>query len=803
MANTKQEPLTGTPPSAQRPTQADDLSKSKRKRQRKQDAKRAARKAAQFAQESHPTSYPTPVKTDEGFSSPFLARTATQSSVPLSTPTPNATTDHHSSPADVSPSQPCTGSQVSKGDHPQFYLLLQRQYGAKCVEAAELQSQVRSLQGENAGLHSQLAALQDEMNRRKSEQASADDVAAQALEESQQKQKEIAYHRRFYEKKLGEACGFATGLVAQDTECELSPPLKDNISKWVGALPDQVKTKVGGKNWLNISTQKQRTVARIQTVSQQYVKSTSHRPTATSTARADGKAARSALPKPETQVKGADSRSQPLAQQDSFEHSSKPLAGTAANQSSADGIKAFTGQKAPQTRASSAAPVVVPSEATPQPSQRQQKTVIPSTPVGPPSSQDSFQSIEDLLPEGEDVPMENAAPSSKSQSEGIEDAERKEWKTSKEKARNLSHNAASTLNQANANASVVVHKAEVTRSGPTNMVAADNRSTPAETSVAARTQNSLADGLQQDAEATVKSHGPVKTGRRAEKAAVSNTSTHGRTSEQVNESQDSETIDLTTDTSDAQPAVENKQQTQQAQTLKHSASEQRNKAEQVRPAAQTQAPDATPPKQVGLARKRSAAAERLVQMRNSSRSAQPPKRKATTQSPSATQPKPSKKPKAKKNQDIATLLQSQQKRANPGASQSEVSDPEPPPVTSPNQGPSKWGETLDRMAREPPINPRKRFLNPQEVRERRQPVTPPQPKSQHPATATANQDSVRSTGSTVYAYEPNVQELEEAETRASTEFRKRTQRQLQNLGASPPPAAGSKGPKKSVIDLTG
>ncbi|KAI7361889.1 hypothetical protein KC336_g21763, partial [Hortaea werneckii] len=83
------------------------------------------------------------------------------------------------------------------------------------------------------------------------------------------------------------------------------------------------------------------------------------------------------------------------------------------------------------------------------------------------------------------------------------------------------------------------------------------------------------------------------------------------------------------------------------------------------------------------------------------------------------------------------------------------------------------------------------------------PVTPPQPKSQHPATATANQDSVRSTGSTVYAYEPNVQELEEAETRASTEFRKRTQRQLQNLGTSPPPAVGSKGPKKSVIDLTG
>ncbi|KAI6903101.1 hypothetical protein KC318_g19344, partial [Hortaea werneckii] len=118
------------------------------------------------------------------------------------------------------------------------------------------------------------------------------------------------------------------------------------------------------------------------------------------------------------------------------------------------------------------------------------------------------------------------------------------------------------------------------------------------------------------------------------------------------------------------------------------------------------------------------------------------------------------------------------------------------------QGPSKWGETLDRMAREPPLNPRKRFLNPQEVRERRPPVTPPQSnKSQHSA-ATANQDSVRSTGSTVYAYEPNVQELEEAETRASTELRRRTQRQLENLGASPPPAAASKGPKKSVIDLT-
>ncbi|KAI7084394.1 hypothetical protein KC356_g6786 [Hortaea werneckii] len=801
MATINQEPLTGTPPSAQRPTKADDLSKSKRKRQRKQDAKKAARETAQLAQESHPTSYPTPVKTEEGFSSPFLTRTATQSSVPLSTPTPNATTDHHSSPADASPAQLCTGSQVFKGDHMQFYLLLQRQYGAKCVEAAELQSQVRSLQGENAGLHSQLAALQDEMNRCKSEQASADDVAAQALEKSQQKQKEIANHRRFYEKKLGEACGFATGLVAQDTECELSPPLKDNISKWVSALPDQVKTKVGGKNWLNISTQKQRTVARIQTVSQQYVKSTSHRPTASSTAQAHGKAAKPALPKPENQGKGADSGSQALAQQDSFEQSSKPPADAAADQSSADGIKAFTGQKAPRTRASSAVPVAVPSEATPQPSQRQQKTVIPSTPVGPPSSQDSFENIEDLLPERDDVPMENAAPSSKSQSEGIEDAERKKWKTSKEKARNLSRNAASTLDQANSNASVVVHEAEVTRSGPTNMVAAGNRTTPAETSVAARTQSSLGGGLQQDAEPTVESHGHVKSGRRAEKAAVSNTSTHGLNSEQVNTSQDSETIDLTTEASDAQPAVQGKQQTQQTQ--RPSASEQQSKAEQVRPAAQIQAPEVTPPKQVGLARKRSAAAERLVQMRNSSRSAQPPKRKATTQSPSATQPKPSKKPKAKKNQDIATLLQSQQKRSNPGASQSEVSDPEPPAVTTPNQGPSKWGETLDRMAREPPINPRKRFLNPQEVRDRHPPVTPPQPKSQHPATATANQDSVRSTGSTVYAYEPNVQELEEAETRASTEFRKRTQRQLQNLGTSPPPAVGSKGPKKSVIDLTG
>ncbi|KAI7543120.1 hypothetical protein KC319_g16369 [Hortaea werneckii] len=107
------------------------------------------------------------------------------------------------------------------------------------------------------------------------------------------------------------------------------------------------------------------------------------------------------------------------------------------------------------------------------------------------------------------------------------------------------------------------------------------------------------------------------------------------------------------------------------------------------------------------------------------------------------------------------------------------------------------------MAREPPLNPRKRFLDPQEVRERRPPVTPPQPaKSQHPAAAAAHQDSARSTGSTVYAYEPNVQELEEAETRASTELRRRTQRQLANLGASPPPAAGSKGPKKSVVDLT-
>ncbi|KAI7133807.1 hypothetical protein KC352_g30833, partial [Hortaea werneckii] len=111
MAKINQEPLTGTPPSAQRPTQADDTSKSKRKRQRKQDAKRAAREAAQLAQESHPTSYPTPVKTEEGFSSPFLARTATQSSVPLSTPTPYATTGHQSSRADVSPAQLCTGSQ--------------------------------------------------------------------------------------------------------------------------------------------------------------------------------------------------------------------------------------------------------------------------------------------------------------------------------------------------------------------------------------------------------------------------------------------------------------------------------------------------------------------------------------------------------------------------------------------------------------------------------------------------------------------------------------------------------------------
>ncbi|KAI7134739.1 hypothetical protein KC337_g3557 [Hortaea werneckii] len=802
MANTNQEPLTGTPPSAQRPTQADDTSKSKRKRQRKQDAKRAAREAAQLAQESHPTSYPTPVKTEEGFSSPFVARTATQSSVPLSTPTPNATTGHHSSPADVSSAQLCTGSQVTKGDHSQFYLLLQHQYGAKCVEAAELQSQVRSLQGEKAGLHSQLAALQDEMDRLKSQQASADDAAAHALEKSQQKQKEISDHRRFYEKKLGEACGFATGLVAQDTECELSPPLQDNISKWVAALPDLVKTKVGGKNWLNISTQKQRTIARIKTVSQQHVKSTSHRPTATSTAEADGKAAKTALPKPDVQGKGGDGGSQTLERNDSSKRSSQQVADAAVDQTPADGMKALVGLKASQTHATSAAPVAITNEATPQPSQRQQKTVIPSTPVGLPSSQDSFQNVDDVLPEGEDASMENGATVLEKQREPFEDAERKKWKTSKGKARKLSQNAASTLVQADANANGVAAASNVTRPGPTNEAAAGNRRTPFESSEAAGTQDGRdGDDFQQNAEPTAESHSHVQPGRLAEKAAVSN-STRGRASEQVNKRQASEIVDLTTNDSDAQPAVESKQQTQQSQTNKPSTSEQHNKAEHVRPAAQTQVPEGTPPKQVGLARKRSAAAERLVQMRNSSRSAQPPKRKATTQSPPASQPKPSKKPKAKKNQDIATLLQSQQKRSNPPASQSEVSDPEPPPVTTPNQGPSRWGETLDRMAREPPLNPRKRFLNPQEVRERRPPVTPPQPtKSQHPAPA--NQDSVRSTGSTVYAYEPNVQELEEAETRASTELRKRTQRQLANLGASPPPPAkGSKGPKKSVVDLT-
>ncbi|GAB1731856.1 hypothetical protein NU195Hw_g5173t1 [Hortaea werneckii] len=804
MAKINQEPLTGTPPSAQRPTQADDTSKSKRKRQRKQDAKRAAREAAQLAQESHPTSYPTPVKTEEGFSSPLLARTATQSSVPVSTPTPNATTGHHPSPAGVSSAQLCTGSQVSKGDHPQFYLLLQQQYGTKCVEAAELQSQVRSLQAENAGLHSKLAALQDEMNRLKSEQASADDAAAQALEKSQQKQKEISDHRRFYEKKLGEACGFATGLVAQDSGCELPPPLKDNISKWVGVLPDQVKTKVGGRNWLNISTQKQRTIARIQTVSQQHVKSTSHRPTATSTAQADGKAAKTALPKSETQGKRGESGSQKLGQNDSSKRSSQQVADAAADQIPADGIKALVGQKASQTRARTATPVAITNEATPQPSQRLQKTVIPSTPVGPPSSQDSFQNIDDILPQGEVVPMENGAAVLEKQRETFEDPERKKWKTSKEKARKLSQNAASTLVQADANANGVAAASNATRPGPTNVAAAGDRRTSVEISVAAGTQKGGDDDLQQNVEPTTEFHSHEQSGRRAEKAAVSN-STRGRASEQVNERQTSETVDLTKNDSDAQPAVESKQQTQQSQTIKSSTSEQQNKAEHVRPAVQTQVPEATPPKQVGLARKRSVAAERLVQMRNSSRSAQPPKRKATTQSPQGTQPKPSKKPKAKKNQDIATLLQSQQKRSNPHASQSEVSDPEPPPVTTPTQGPSKWGETLDRMAREPPLNPRKRFLNPHEVRERRPPVTPPQPKSQHPgatAAAAANQDSVRSTGSTVYAYEPNVQELEEAETRASTEFRKRTQRQLTNLGASPPPAAGSKGPKKSVIDLT-
>ncbi|KAI7485953.1 hypothetical protein KC351_g3576 [Hortaea werneckii] len=801
MANINQEPLTGTPPSAQRPTQADDTSKSKRKRQRKQDAKRAAREAAQLAQESHPTSYPTPVKTEEGFSSPFVARTATQSSVPLSTPTPNATTGHHSSPADVSSAQLCTGSQVTKGDHSQFYLLLQHQYGAKCVEAAELQSQVRSLQGEKAGLHSQLAALQDEMNRFKSEQASADDAAAQALEKSHQKQKEIANHRRFYEKKLGEACGFATGLVAQDTECELSPPLQDNISKWVAALPDLVKTKVGGKNWLNISTQKQRTIARTKTVSQQHVKSTSHRPTATSTAEADGKAAKTALPKPDVQGKGGDGGSQTLEQNDSSKRSSQQMADAAVDQTPADGIKALVGLKAPQTHATIAAPVVITNEATPQPSQRQQKTVIPSTPVGPPSSQDSFQNIDDVLPEREDVPMENGAAVLEKQRDTFEDAERKKWKASEEKARKLSQNAASTLVQADADANGAAAASNVTRPGPSDVAANGNRRTPFESSAVAGTQNGGNGDLQQNVEPTAASHSHVQPGRRAEKAAVS-TSTRGRGSEQVNERQASETVDLTANDSDAHPTVESKQQTQESQTIRPSTSEQQNKAEHVRPAVQTQLPEGTPPKQVGLARKRSAAAERLVQMRNSSRSAQPPKRKATTQSPPATQPKPSKKPKAKKNQDIATLLQSQQKRSNPPASQSEVSDPEPPPVTTPTQGPSRWGATLDRMAREPLLNPRKRFLNPQEVRERRPPVTPPQPtKSQHPAPA--NQDSVRSTGSTVYAYEPNVQELEEAETRASTELRKRTQRKLANLGASPPPPAkGSKGPKKSVVDLT-
>ncbi|KAI7192691.1 hypothetical protein KC352_g21326 [Hortaea werneckii] len=642
------------------------------------------------------------------------------------------------------------------------------------------------------------------MNRLKSEQASADDAAAQALEKCQQKLKEIEIsdHRRFYEKKLGEACGFATGLVAQDTECELSPPLQDNISKWVAALPDLVKTKVGGKNWLNISTQKQRTVARIQTVSQQHVKSTSHRPTATSTAQADDKAAKTALPKPETQGKGGDSGSQTLGQNDSSKRSSQQVADAAADQIPADGVKALVSQTAPQTRARTAAPVAITNEATPQPSQRLQKTVIPSTPVGPPSSQDSFQSIDDILPQGEVVPMENGAAVLEKQRETFENPERKKWKTSKEKARKLSQNAASTLVPADANANGVGAASNATRPGPTSVAAAGNRRTPVEISVAAGTQKGGDGDLQQNVEPAAEVHSHEQSGRRAEKAAVTN-STRGSASEQVNKRQASETVDLTTNDSDAQAAVGSKHQTQHSQTVEPSASEQQNKAEHVRPDVQSQGSEATPPKQVGLARKRSAAAERLVQMRNSSRSAQPPKRKATTQSPQGTQPKPSKKPKAKKNQDIATLLQSQQKRSNPPASQSEVSDPEPPPVTTPNQGPSRWGETLDRMAREPPLNPRKRFLDPQEVRERRPPVTPPQPaKSQHPAAAAAHQDSARSTGSTVYAYEPNVQELEEAETRASTELRRRTQRQLANLGASPPPAAGSKGPKKSVVDLT-
>ncbi|KAI7587266.1 hypothetical protein KC316_g5147 [Hortaea werneckii] len=802
MANINQEPLTGTPSSAQRPTQADDTSKSKRKRQRKQDAKRAAREAAQVAQESHPTSYPTPVKTEEGPSSPFLTRTATQSSVPLSTPTPNAATGHQSSPADVSPAQPSTGARVSKADYAQFYLLLQRQYGVKCVETADLQSQVRGLQGENADLHSQLATLQDEMSRLKSEQASTDDAAAQVLDASRKKQKDTADHRRYYEKKLGEACGFATALVAQDTGCELPPPLQDNIRKWVGALPDQVKTKVGGRNWLNISTQKQRTLGRIKTVSKQYAKSTSPRATATPTAQADASASKNTLPKPKNQGKGDDSGPQSLGQLDSCEQSSQPVADAGTDQDLADGTKALADQKASHTRARSAAPVDVSNESTPQPSQRQQKTVIPSTPVGPPSSQDSFQSIDDVLPEGEDVPMENGEAASEGQRERFKDSERQKWKASKEKARKLSKDAASTLDQANANANGVAAASNVTRSGPTDVATTGNRRTPADSSVAARSENSSDGDLQQDAEPTAGSHGRQEPERRADKAVASSKSTRDRTSSKVNQHQDSETIDLTTNAPEAQPAVQSKQQTQPAQTIKPSTSEQQNKTEQGRPAARTQVPEASQPKQVGLARKRSAAAERLVQMRNSRRPAQPPKRKATTQSSPTSQPKPAKKPKINKNQDIAALLQSQQKRSNPPASQSEVSDPEPPPVTTPNQGPSKWGETLDRMAREPPLNPRKRFLNPQEVRERRPPVTPPKSnKSQHPA-ATANQDSVRSTGSTVYAYEPNVQELEEAETRASTELRKRTQRQLENLGASPPPAAGSKGPKKSVIDLT-
>ncbi|GAB1742582.1 hypothetical protein NU219Hw_g8122t1 [Hortaea werneckii] len=804
MANINQEPLTGTPTSAQRPTQTDDASKSKRKRQRKQDAKRAAaREAAQAAQLSHPTSYPTPVKTEEGHSSPVLARTATQSSVPLSTPTPNATTGHQSSPADVSPAQPCTGYQISKGDHPQFYLLLQRQYGVKCVEAADLQSQVRGLQGENAGLHSQLATLQDEMNRLRSEQASVDDAAAQALDASRKKQKDTADHRRYYEKKLGEACGFATALVAQDTGCELPPPLHDNISKWVGALPDQVKTKVGGRNWLNISTQKQRTVSRIKTVSQQYAKSISLRATTAPTAQADGNGSKTALPKTTNQEKDGDSGSSSLSEHDSCGQSSQPVEDAGPDQNLSDNNKVLMDQQPPNTRAGSAATVAAPSESTPQPSQRQQKTVIPGTPVGPPSSQDSFQNIDDFLPEGEHVPVENGAAVLEGQRKDFEDAEHKKWKTSKEKARKLSKKAASTLDQANTNVNGVAAASNVTCSGPSNAATSGDRRTLLDSSVAAGTQNSSDGDLQQDAEPIADPHGRQETSRRADKAVARSKSTHDRASSKVNEHQDSETIDLTANAPDTQPAVQSKERTQPAQTIRPSTSEQQNKAEQVIPAARTQIPEASQPKQVGLARKRSAAAERLVQMRNASRSAQPPKRKATTQSPPTTQPKPAKKPKVNKNQDIAALLQSQQKRSNPPASQSEVSDPEPAPVTTPNQGPSKWGETLDRMAREPPLNPRKRFLNPQEVRERRPPVTPPQPKSQHPgAAAAAHQDSVRSTGSTVYAYEPNVQELEEAETRASTEFRKRTQRQLDNLRASPPPAAGSKGPKKSVIDLT-